>query len=210
MVLVLAFITAAAAQDPQASLNLEVRAFNGTEDVTAHSRFTVHRAGERQTSVTPAPIRMGDGQPALQVPGGVYDVQAIHERDGKVVNIRWANRLVVMPYPDEKGHHLEVINFKNGYGALQVRGIGAEEGRVPNAALHVPGNRAKPVAPPHNGRGYALFVVPAGTYDLQVRIGEAVTWMTGLEVPVERTRLIIVPKNEEPGKTSTAASGGVR
>ena len=120
--LVLALVAAPAAQEPQVSLTLEVRAFNGTEDVTAQSRFTVHRAGERQTSVTPAPIRMGDGQPALQVPSGVYDVQAIHERDGKVVNIRWANRLVVMPYPDEKGHHLEVINFKNGFGALQVRG----------------------------------------------------------------------------------------
>jgi hypothetical protein len=207
LVLVLALVTALAAQDPQVSLTLEVRAFNGTEDVTAQSRFTVHRAGERQTSVTPAPIRMGDGQPALQVPSGVYDVQAIHERDGKVVNIRWANRLVVMPYPDEKGHHLEVVNFKNGFGALQVRGTGPEEGRVPTAALYVPGNRAKPVVPPHSGRGYALFVVPAGTYDLQVRIGDVVTWMTGLEVPIERTRLIIVPKTEEPGKTG---SGGAR
>ena len=26
-----------------------------------------------------------------------------------------------MPYPDEAGHHLEVINFTPGYGALQMR-----------------------------------------------------------------------------------------
>jgi len=197
---VLALATALAAQDPQVSLVLNVRAFNGTEDVTAHTRFTVHRAGERQTAVTPAPTRMGDGQPPLKVPAGVYDVQAIHERDGKVINIRWANRLVVMPYPDEPGEHLEVINFRNGFGALHVRGAGA--GDVPGVALFEPGTRVKPVALPHSSRGYALFVVPAGIYDLQVRIGDAVTWMIGLEVPLERTRLTVVPKREGPGSTA--------
>ena len=35
-----------------------------------------------------------------------------------------------MPYPDEDGHHLEVINFQNGYGALEVRGA---TGRGPEA-----------------------------------------------------------------------------
>jgi hypothetical protein len=204
--LLLAFAVVLTTQEPQVSLVLDVRAFNGSEDVTAQSRFTVHKAGERQTALTPGPTRMGDGQPALQVPAGVYDVQAIHERDGKVVNIRWANRLVVMPYADEKGQHLEVINFKNGYGALQVRGTGPEEGRIPTVMLFETGKRMKPVATPHAGRGYALFVVPAGTYDLQVRIGDAVTWITGLEVPLERTRLTVVPPRDEPGKAPTTVT----
>ena len=199
--LVLALAIALTTQEPQVSLVLDVRAFNGSEEVTGQSRFTVHQAGERQTALTPGPTRMGDGQPVFQVPAGVYDVQAIHERDGKVVNIRWANRLVVMPYPDEKGQHLEVINFRNGYGALQIRGTGPEEGRVPGVLLFETGKRTKPVATPHAGRGYALFVVPAGTYDLQVRIGDAVTWITALEVPLERTRLTVVPPRDEPGKT---------
>ena len=159
LALVLALAAAPAAQEPQVSLNLEVRAFNGTEDVTAQSRFTVHRAGERQTSVTPAPIKMGDGQPALQVPSGVYDVQAIHERDGKVVNIRWANRLVVMPYPDENGpaprsHQLQATASARCRSAR----AGPVE-RSPDRRRST--NRASATKPigdaAHGGRGYAAL-----------------------------------------------------
>ena len=138
----------------------------------------------------------------LQVPRGIYDVQAIHERDGRVVDIRWANRLVVMPYPDERGHHLEVINFQNGFGALQVRG---EEGAHRPVAIYEPGKRTKPVTLRSSGPGYVLFVVPAGTYDLQIRSGEKVSWMPGIEVPLDRTRLTVIPKSApkvEPNGTS--------
>ncbi len=113
------FLTALAAQEPAGGpLTLEIRVFNGAEEVTPLTRVTVHRAGERGDPL--AQTLSADGRVALLVPAGIYDVQAIHERDGRVKNIRWANRLVVMPYPDEQGHHLEVINFKNGFGALQV------------------------------------------------------------------------------------------
>ena len=171
----LALAAAPAAQEPQVSLNLEVRAFNGTEDVTA--QYAPDGAPRRRTTDLgdSRSIRWETASRRCRFPAGIYDVQAIHERDGKVVNIRWANRLVVMPYPDEKGQHLEVINFKNGFGALQVRGAGPEE-RVSTASIYEAGKRDKPVATPHGGRSYALFVVPAGLYDLQVRIGDTVTW----------------------------------
>jgi hypothetical protein len=192
--LVLALITALAAQSQPASLTLEVRVFDGHEEVTPQARLTVHRAGERQESI---PVtKGGDARVALQVPQGIYDVQAIHERDGKVINIRWANRLVVMPYPDEQGHHLEVINFRNGFGALQVRG---DAGHAPSVALYEQGKRTKPAATSVGGSGYALFVVPAGTYDLQVRSETAVTWMPSIEVPLDRTRLTVLPKGDTPG-----------
>src|SRR5438094_639297 len=74
----------------------------------------------------------------VTVPPGFYDAQAIRERDGRVLNIRWAERLVVMAYPDEAGHHLEVINFQNGFGALEVR---ARDGSVPDATLFAAGSR---------------------------------------------------------------------
>ena len=125
----------------------------------------------------------------LAVPAGFYDVQAIEEREGRVVNIRWANRLVVMPYPDERGHHLEVINFKNGFGALQVRG-GA--GPPPEVALYESTKRHKPVAAPFTGESYILFIVPAAIYDLRVRSGDRVTWQNGIEVPLDRTRLSVI------------------
>ncbi|HET7217871.1 MAG TPA: hypothetical protein VFJ02_07475 [Vicinamibacterales bacterium] len=195
--LLLAFVTALAAHNPApgpqgqggaaAAITLEVRVFNGTEEVTPNTRLTVHRAGERQESIPHTPS--ADARVQLKVPPGIYDVQAIHERDGRVINIRWANRLVVMPYPDEEGHHLEVINFKNGYGALQVRAAG---GAAVSLAIFEAGKRQKPAGVAVSGENYSLFVVPAGIYDLQVRSGAKLSWQNGIEVPLDGTRLSIV------------------
>ena len=99
--LALALVTALAGQDPAADparqLTLELRMFNGGEEVTAQTRATVHRAGDRGDPLVQ--IAPSDGRVQLRLAAGIYDVQAIHERDGRVLNIRWANRLVVMPYP---------------------------------------------------------------------------------------------------------------
>jgi hypothetical protein len=195
--LLLAFVIALAARDPMVGrqtpggtptpITLEVRVFNGTEEVTSQTRLTVHRAGERTESIPHTPS--GDGRVQLKVPPGIYDVQAIHEREGRVLNIRWANRRVVMPYPDEEGHHLEVINFKNGHGALQVRAPG---GAPVGVALFETGQRQKPAGVAVAGGNYSLFVVPAGVYDLQVRSGTKLSWHNGIEVPLDGTRLLIV------------------
>ena len=181
-----AALIAVPARQPDA-LTLEIRAFNGAEDVTVQTRLVVHRAGERKEALPHT--RSGDGRVALQVPAGIYDVQAIHEREGRVVNIRWANRLVVMAYPDEAGHHLEVINFKNGFGALQLR---AAKGVTFDASLYSAGKHDKPVASPITAAGYTLFIVPAGFYDLQIRARGKPSWQNNLEVPLDRTRLTVV------------------
>lgn len=184
LLLALAVLVCPPAQPP---LTLEIRAFLGAEDVTNATRITVHRAGEREQPV--GQIAVG-GERTITVPPGIYDAQAMQEQDGRVVNIRWAERLVVMPYPDEAGHHLEVINFVSGYGALQVRG-GA--GRRPDAvALFTADDRTRPTATSSGEIPY-LFVVRAGRYDVQVRRGVRAVWHTGIDVPLDRTRLWIVP-----------------
>ncbi len=142
-------------------------------------------------------------------------MQAILERDGRVVNIRWANRLVVMPYPDEGGHHLEVINFKNGFGALQVRD---PKGGPFDASLYPVGKHDKPAAAPIITAGDTLFIVPAGSYDLQVRARGKTTWQSNLEVPLDRTRLSVIELLEEymaiavrlRGQRTPAAGGAAR
>src|SRR4051794_23349007 len=101
-----------------ASLTLEMRVFNGVEDVTRDTRVAVYRAGERGQPIVQ--LRVGQVPLTAELPPSIYDVQAIHERQGRVINIKWAQRLVVMPYPDENGRHLEVINFQNGFGALEI------------------------------------------------------------------------------------------
>ena len=177
------------AQPATELLTLEIRVFAGTDDVTGETRVTVHRAGQRGQPI--GHVAAIDPRVIVKVPPGIYDVQAVREREGRVLNIRWAQRLVVMPYPDEAGHHLEVINFAAGFGALQVRTDDQSRG-LPGVALFGAGTRAAapPAAP---GDGYALYVVPAGLYDLQVTRNSRSVTHKAIEVPLDRTRLWIVP-----------------
>jgi hypothetical protein len=187
-----ALVTALAASDqvvdPPKQLTLELRVFNGTDEVTAETRSTIHRAGDRGEPLMLA--SPAGGRVEVRVAPGIYDVQAIHEREGRVLNIRWANRLVVMPYPDEAGHHLEVINFRNGFGALQIRTAG---GGQPDVALYEPGKRDTPAAPPFTRSAYLLYVVPAGPYDLLARGPARSAWYPAIDVPLDRTRLWVTP-----------------
>ena len=167
----------------QEQLKLEIRTYRGTEDVSAATRVIVHRAGQREKPV--GQISPGK-RTTLGVVPGVYDAQAIHEKDGRVLNIRWAERFLVMPYPDEDGHHLEVINFMNGFGALQIRWAGnATPGPDADVALFTAEQHSQPVAVPASPGPYALFVVRAGKYDVLVRRGSVPTWHRGIEVPLD-------------------------
>jgi hypothetical protein len=194
--LALVLVAAVAVQDPVPDpakpLTLELRVFNGTEEVTAQTRTTLHRPDDHGE-----PLLQGNavnGRVQLQVPAGIYDVQAIHERDGRVLNIRWANRLVVMMYPDEGGHHLEVINFKNGYGALQIRDA---SGGKPDVLIYESGRRDKPAATPVVTSNYLLFILRAGVYDLLSRRAGKSTWYVSVDVPLDRTRLWVPPDTRE-------------
>jgi hypothetical protein len=173
----------------QQSITLEVRTFDGAADVSDATRVIVHRAAQRDQPV--GQINPGT-RPMITVPPGIYDAQVLREQSGRLANIRWAERLVVMPYPDENGHHLEVINFQRGYGALEVRGT---TGRGPEAdvTLYTTSDHSKPAAAPLTTSTYALFVVRAGEYDLYVRRGGGGTWHPRIDVPLGRTRLWIVP-----------------
>ena len=169
-------------------LTLEIRVFRGSDDVTAHTRVVIHRAGERGQPVG----HLSGSAASMKVPPGIYDAQALQEKDSRVVNIRWAERLVVMPYPDEDGHHLEVINFTPGFGALQIR-TPTDTSPIDGVALFPAKERNQPIPTAPSRGGYMLFVVRAGAYDVQVRRGSRTDWHTDLEVPLDRTRLWIVP-----------------
>ena len=185
--LLLGLLAAAPEQTP---LILEIRAFNGPEDVTAETRVTVHKAGDRGDPVGRTPV--SGAQSFIQVLPGIYDAQAVQEKGGRVVNIRWAERLVVMPYPDEAGHHLQVINFADGYGALQVRRLSGDL-TAAAVALFPSGKRSGPAPSGAAGPHYVLFVVPAGRYDILIKDSPEGTWHTGIDVPLDRTRLWVVP-----------------
>jgi len=180
----------AQAQAPATPLTLEIRVFLGAEEVSGETRATIHRAGDRTTAV--AQLHGRDGRLSVTVPAGIYDAQVVRDRDGRVLNIRWAERLVVMPYPDEGGRHLEVVNFTNGYGALQVKS--SRQGASPDVAVFAAGDRTRPSTPVADrpGDGYALFIVLAGRYDIQVKGGARPAWHTDIEVPLDRTRFWLI------------------
>jgi hypothetical protein len=187
LMVALALCLTAAAQP--APLALEARVFDGLDDVTAETRITVHRGGERGEPLAETTAR--EGRLEVSVPPGIYDLQALRIRDGRVLTIRWAERLVVMPYPDEEGRHLEVINFANGYGALQVRARGVTG--PPDAGIYAPADHANPAGARVEGPDYVLFVVLAGKYDMQTRTRGRAIWHPNIDVPVDRTRLWFVP-----------------
>ena len=187
-----AAVTHAQQPAPDAGVVLaEIRVFNGTEEITSATRLRVVPSGK-------------GGEGAIDVRGAtvpltpaVYDVHAIRTGPGGVLSVKTVDRLSVMHYPDERGRHLEVINFQPGYGALQLR---AERGplKPSDATIFPAGSRSGASPPPIPGDDYLLFVVAAGQYDVRVQhdahAGGADThWVLGVDVPPERTRLKLIP-----------------
>ena len=172
------------------TIRTEFRIFNGTTDVSAETRLRIRPSGSTETGHV-----LDTGALAADLPAGIYDVQAVRQRAGEVVSVRWAEKLVVMAYPDEGGRHLEVINFASEHGALQLRWL---EGQAPTPAevavtvTRSGDSRPTPTRPIH-GTGYALLVLPAGIYDVTVaRQGKQPVLLANVEIPADRTRMKVV------------------
>ena len=180
------------AQETTAPVTAEFRIFAGDEEITATTKLRIMPTGTREKSLT-----VGEGKPLVTpLTPGIYDVQALRLRPEGIIAIRWAERLVVMHYPDEAGLHLEVINFQPGYGALQLR---VKKGAIEQYELAVfpAGDRTTEGSEPIEGENYRLFVLKAGRYDIQVRPvatqqEPTVQWLLDVEVPADRTRLKII------------------
>jgi hypothetical protein len=180
--------TPAGAEATDEPLTLEVRVFDATDEVTSETRVRVFKAGDR---TNPQTVRATSGVATVQVPVGFYDLQAVREREGQVAGIRWAQQRLVQRYPGQQGRHLEVVNLQPGYGALQIRhGSPAEPSDITwRASIYKSGNAAQEAGKSSKGDGYLLFVVPAGSYDVQIlpATGQPV-WLRKVEVPADQTR----------------------
>jgi len=190
---VLVIVALFAAQEVPSRITAEFRVFAGSEEITTTTRLRIMPTGTREKSST-----MEEGKRlVIDVAPGIYDVQALRLRPEGIVAIRWAERLVVMHYPDEGGRHLEVINFQQGYGALQLR---AARGPVAayDIAVFPAGDRTAAAGEPIEGKDYRLFVLEAGRYDIRVRHAGTTNapldaqWFLDVEVPADRTRLKLI------------------
>lgn len=190
---------------PAAPVQCEFRVFDGEHEVTAETTLRVFPSGKREEGGVLGPAE----RLRTALAPGLYDVQAIRQQHGQVVRIKWAERLVVMHYPDEEGLHLEVINFSDGYGALQIRAApgttldadavelrarrrGEATGTAPRAAPGIsPDSAGKTV----RGDGYVLLVAPAGSYDVHLRPKDPKKkpfddlWLLQITLTADSTRL---------------------
>jgi hypothetical protein len=171
------------------SVRLQIRVFNGIEDVTRETRVRLYPTGTRGE-----PIKLfliADQAYEADVPVGLYDVQAIREKANEVSGVRWVERLLVQKYPDEFGRHLQVINLRSGFGALQIRP--EREGGGPagwTAVATPPGTPDTEVGKARPFGADLLLVVPSGTYDIKVSVPSGPpAWISNLEIPDARTRL---------------------
>jgi hypothetical protein len=183
---------------PQAArIRCEFRVFDGNDEVSSSTRVRIYDKGQRDKGIST------DGSGHADLTPGVYDVQAVRERDGQVVGIRWLTGLLIQQYPDEGGSHLEVLNFKPQYGVLELR---TGDGEFDAAAFRA-GERDRSVATGLRGTGYLLLVLPAGRYDVSVRTKASTAaerWITDVDVPVDRTRL----RTLQPGAAAFEAPLG--
>lgn len=165
--------------------------FDGATEVSAETRLRVRPSGSSETG------RLLEGNPlAADLPAGIYDVQAVRQQAGHVVSVRWAEKLVVMAYPDEGGRHLEVINFASEHGALQLRWPDQPTTDPAGVTVTVARDGASRPVPARvfHGPGYVLLVLPAGTYDVRLAAaGRDPVVLPGIEVPADRTRMKILP-----------------
>jgi len=172
------------------TIRTEFLVFDGVTDVSSETRLRVRPSGSTETGRI-----LEGGSLAADLPAGIYDVQAVRQQAGKIDSVRWAEKLVVMAYPDEGGRHLEVINFANEHGALQLRW---PEGQAPDPAgvavtVTKDGESRPTPARTIHGLGYALLVLPAGTYDVRIaRPGKEPVVLSKIEVPADRTRMKVI------------------
>jgi len=175
------------------NVRLQLRVFDGVNEVTRETRVRLFPAGRRGT-----PIRLtlgADRAYEADVPVGLYDVQAIRSRAAgadAIAGVRWVEHMLVQQYPDEYGRHLQVVHLREGFGALQIR----PEGTTPvpvgwSAVATPPGVPATEVAKARSLGPDLLLVLPAGTYDVKVMLPTSAepTWISGIEIPDARTRL---------------------
>jgi hypothetical protein len=186
---------AAAARQAPEPVRTVFRIFSGTDEVTAATRVRVRVSG---TTEEEGGIVLNGPALAAELAPGIYDAQAIHHRRGRVLNVRWAERLVIVRYPDEGEEHLEVINFLPNFGALQLRlpprtradpaivtiqgqdGAGADRARV------------------YPGSDYLLVVAPAGTYTVTLSLPTGPATLPPVEIPADRTRMRVLGGAETP------------
>jgi hypothetical protein len=175
---------------PSGKVRLQLRIFEGGEDITREARLQLYPRGQRTNEI--ATTLGADQAYETDVEPGFYDVQLIKERRGQVLGVRWVEQILVQRYPDEYGRHLQVLNLNPEFGALQIRPAPGETAgaRGWSAVALAPGETTREVSKARPIGDDLLIVLPAGRYDIRVNLGDrSTTWLREVDIPGDRTRL---------------------
>ena len=180
---------AGASAQSSAPVELIVRVFDERDEITAHCQIAVYTADTRDAPLVPD-LRPGTGH-HVEVEPGLYDLQITCREPGDTVVIEWAGHLSVLWYPDEGGHHVEIVNLQPVFGALLVQPPVAwlETDRDWRVSAFLHGGVGRAGFEPVDGTDRQLFILPAGRYDLVAGLGSTQLTVTDVEVPAQRTRL---------------------
>jgi len=167
-------------------LSLHVRVFRGQAEVTKDTTVTVFPAGQRINGrqLAQAPE---SSERQLPLAAGQYDLQLVQHQDGKVSGIAWTTLRLLVDYPGEAGHHLEVLNFEKDWGALEVRPDGPHQSGPTAWRARLQRKDGTEVAQGVAGEGYQVVVAPAGTYDLVIEGGASPVRVPDVEVKANLT-----------------------
>jgi hypothetical protein len=167
-------------------LSLHVRVFRGQAEVTRDTTVTVFPAGQRtngrQLAQTPE-----SSERQLPLAAGQYDLQLVQHEDGKVSGIAWTTLRLLVDYPGEAGHHLEVLNFEKDWGALEVRPGGPHQTGPVAWRARLQRKDGSDVSQGVAGNGYQIVVAPAGTYDLVIEGGSSPVRVQDVQVKANLT-----------------------
>lgn len=153
-------------EGPSTPLTLDIRVFQGATEVTRESTVAIYRNGERTRGRRLPLVETGARRVALRT--GAYDVQLLQEQDGKVNAVAWSTLRLHVDYPLEGQPHLEVLNFDQTHGAIQVRPRGHQTTGTPTWSARLVTKDGSEVATGVTGPGYQVLVAPAGVYDVVV------------------------------------------
>lgn len=200
-----------ASPPPDAPVLCEFLVFDGDHDVTGNAFLHVYASGSREHELSVEP---SDGRLQISLPTAIYDVQAFGREDEGIVNVKWTERIVVTHYPDERGEHLEVINFKPRFGAVQFASLrdAARDYEIQFFRAGVAtGTGGSTIGQPAQGElvtepSYQLFVLTSGRYDVRIRrrAGPASAavdgdehWLRDYPVAANRTQVAALDRSSD-------------
>lgn len=184
----LAAALAAAQSSTGEPVRVEFRIFDGTAEITSAAKIRVRHSGRSESGTV-----LESGNLSVDLQPGIYDAQVVRRQPGATRAIRLAEHLVVMGYPDEAGRHLEVINFADGFGALQLRSANAATLAGAVVTVFRLGDTHPAPSRPIRATGYLLLVLPADTYDVRIAApGRQSIMFNGVDIPAGSTRMKLI------------------